>query len=206
MVDETTSVKKRLVVLVSGSGSNLQALLDACAVDDLAAEVVAVVSDRRDAYGLVRAREAGVAHHYAPFPPYRDAGRPRTDYDADLADVVAAYHPDVVVLAGWMRILSAAFLDRFPERVVNLHPALPGQFAGTHAIDRAFAAFQEGAITESGCMVHVAVPEVDAGPVIATQIVPIYPHDTLDTFEARMHAAEHQLIVSAVRQHLASLS
>ncbi len=194
------------MVLVSGSGSNLQALLDACAAGDLMAEVVAVVSDRRDAYGLVRAQEAGVADRYVPFIPYRDAGRPRTDYDADLADLVAAYQPDVVVLVGWMRILSAAFLDRFPARVVNLHPALPGQFTGTHAIDRAFAAYQEGSISGSGCMVHVAVPEVDAGPVIATQSVPIYPDDTLATFEARMHAAEHRLIVSAVGQHLAALS
>lgn len=204
-MDDSNGEKKRLVVLVSGSGSNLQALLDACDNGDLPGEVVAVLADRRGAYGLVRAQEAGVASHYVPFTPYREAGRSRIDYDADLAKLVVGYHPDLVVLAGWMRILSAAFLDRFPERVVNLHPALPGQFAGTQAIERAFAAFQEGAIRESGCMVHIAIPEVDAGPVIDTRIVPIYPEDTLATFEERMHAAEHRLIVSAVGQHLAAL-
>lgn len=192
------------MVLVSGSGTNLQALLDASRSGELAADIVAVVADRRDAFGLVRAQQAGVPTHHAPFAPYRAAGRSRAAYDADLADLVAGYRPDAVVLAGWMRILSAAFLDRFPGNVVNLHPALPGQFAGTHAIERAFAAYQEGLIAESGCMVHVAIPEVDAGPVIAARVVPIYPDDTLATFEARMHAAEHQLIVQAVSQHLAA--
>lgn len=205
-MDDKTGENKRLVVLVSGSGTNLQALLDAAASGKLAADVVAVMADRRGAYGLVRAHEAGVPTHYVPFSPYREVGRSRSEYDADLADLVGRYRPDTIVLAGWMRILSAAFLNRFPGRVVNLHPALPGQFAGTHAIERAFAAFQEGAITESGCMVHVAIPEVDAGPVIAAQVVPIYSDDTLATFEARMHAAEHQLIVRAVAQHLAALS
>lgn len=190
--------KARLVVLVSGSGSNLQAILDACAAGALPAEVVAVFANRKDAYGLVRAEAASVPGQYVPYKPYRDSGRGRTAYDADLAAAVAAFEPDVVVLAGWMHILSAAFLDRFPDRVLNLHPALPGAFAGTHAIERAFDAFQRGEISHSGCMVHQAIPEVDAGPVVASTVVPIYPADTLADFEARMHAAEHELIVAAI--------
>lgn len=197
--------KKRLAVLVSGSGTNLQALLDACASDRLAAEVVAVVSNRRDAYGLVRAEKAGVPNLYLPFKPYRESGRTRSEYDADLAREVGRCEPDLVVLAGWMHILSSAFLDEFPDRVLNLHPALPGMFAGTHAIERAFDAFQRGEISESGCMIHVAVPEVDAGPVVATRVVPIYLGDSLADFEARMHQAEHQLIVEAVAKVIAGM-
>lgn len=97
-----------------------------------------------------------------------------------------------------MHILSADFLTRFPQQVINLHPALPGQFPGTHAIERAYAAFEAGSIRESGCMVHYVIPEVDAGQVIAQQVVPFKAGDSLDSFEARMHSAEHQLIVESI--------
>ncbi|HID53724.1 MAG TPA: phosphoribosylglycinamide formyltransferase, partial [Anaerolineae bacterium] len=130
--------------------------------------------------------------------PYREAGR--AAYDAALARQIAPYRPDLVVLAGWMRILTPAFLDEFPGKIINLHPALPGQFVGTHAIERAYEAYRRGEIEHSGCMVHYVVPEVDAGPVVGTAVVPLYPDDTLAGFEARMHAAEHKLIVAAVRQ------
>jgi len=190
----------RLVVLISGSGTNLQAILDACAAGTLDAAVVGVVSNRRDAFGLVRAERAGVPTRYVPFKPYRVAGKSRAEYDADVAATVKSFQPDVVVLAGWMHVLSPAFLNHFPQKVINLHPALPGQFAGTHAIERAFEAFRRGEISGSGCMVHFVVPEVDAGPVIATADVPFLLDDTLDAFEARMHAAEHRLIVEAIRK------
>lgn len=195
----------RIVVLVSGSGSNLQAILDATERGALAAEVVLVVSNRRAAYGLVRAEAAGVATLYFPLKPYREAGRSREAYDAELAARVAAARPELVVLAGWMHVLSPAFLGVFPGRVINLHPALPGQFAGTQAIERAYAAFQLGEIEHSGCMVHYAVPEVDAGPVLAQEVVPILPDDSLADFAARMHAAEHRVIVAAIGRALAAL-
>ncbi len=188
----------RLAIFVSGSGTNLQAILDAIAEDKLVAEAVVIVSNRKQAFGLTRAERAGVPPLYFPLKPYRQAGRSREDYDRDLAKRVMAYQPDLIVLAGWMHILSPAFLNHFPKRVINLHPALPGQFAGTHAIERAFDAYQRGEITHSGCMVHYTVPEVDAGPVIAQTEVPSVPDDTVDTFEERMHAAEHRLIVEAV--------
>ncbi len=191
---------KRLVVLISGNGSNLQALIDAVQAGELAAEIVAVVSNRRAAYGLRRAEQAGIPTFYFPLKPYCDAGRSREAYDADLAGHVATYEPDLIVLAGWMHILSSAFLDHFPRQVLNLHPALPGQFAGTHAIERAYEAFQRGEIDHTGVMVHWVVPEVDAGPVITTAPVPIYAADQERDLEARIHATEHRLLVEGVRQ------
>ena len=188
----------RLIVFISGSGSNLQAILDAAANHTLPVEVVLVVSNRKDAYGLVRAAQAGVPTLYFPLKPYKDAGRGRDQYDADLAAQVSPYQPDLIVLAGWMHVLSPAFLNHFPLQVINLHPALPDTFAGTHAIERAYEAFQRGEISHSGCMVHTTIPEVDAGPVIAQVIVPIYPTDSLDDFATRMHQAEHTLLVEAI--------
>ncbi|MCB9079886.1 MAG: phosphoribosylglycinamide formyltransferase, partial [Anaerolineaceae bacterium] len=118
----------RLVVLISGSGTNLQAILDSVAQKTLAAEVVAVVSNRQQAYGLTRAEQAGVPTVYFPLKPYLEADRDRRAYDADLAERVEVFEPDLIVLAGWMLVLSPAFLDRFPNRVINLHPALPDTF------------------------------------------------------------------------------
>ena len=192
----------RLVILISGSGSNLQAILDAVAAGRITAVPSLVVSNRKNAYGLVRAENAGVPTAYFPFKPYRDAGKLREEYDADLAGLIRPYQPDLIILAGWMHILSAAFLNHFPNKVINLHPALPGQFAGTHAIQRAFEAYQRGEIERTGCMVHVTIPEVDAGPVIAQADVPILPSDSLADLEIRMHQAEHTLLVTAVQSVL----
>ncbi|MCB8943313.1 MAG: phosphoribosylglycinamide formyltransferase [Ardenticatenaceae bacterium] len=193
----------RIVVMVSGSGSNLQAIMEAVGGEEITAVISLVVSNRKDAYGLVRAQQANIPTLYFPFKPYREAGKSREQYDADLAAEVQKAAPDLIVLAGWMHILSAAFLNQFPNRVINLHPALPGQFDGTQAIERAFAAYQQGEIEHSGCMMHLAIPEVDAGPVVAQRLVPILPEDTLADFEARMHTAEHDLIVEAVQIMLA---
>ncbi|MCB9007885.1 MAG: phosphoribosylglycinamide formyltransferase [Ardenticatenaceae bacterium] len=192
----------RLVILISGSGSNLQAILDAVAAGRITAVPSLVVSNRKNAYGLVRAENAGVPTAYFPFKPYRDAGKLREEYDADLAGLIRPYQPDLIILAGWMHILSAAFLNHFPNKVINLHPALPGQFAGTHAIQRAYEAYQRGEIAHTGCMVHVTIPEVDAGPVIAQAEVPILPSDSLADLETRMHQAEHTLLVTAVQSVL----
>ncbi|WP_322802408.1 phosphoribosylglycinamide formyltransferase [Thermoflexus sp.] len=195
----------RLVVMISGFGSNLQAILDACREGRLWAEVVLVVSNRRDAYGLIRAARAGVPTLYFPLRPYRERGLDRIAYDQDLADQIAPYRPDLIVLAGWMHILSSAFLDRFPGRVINLHPALPGMFPGRDAIRRAFEAYRRGEISCSGCMVHYVTPEVDAGPVLVQAEVPLYPEDTLERFEARMHEAEHRILVEGIRRALERL-
>ena len=192
-----THLLPRIAVLVSGSGTNLQAILNA-ANGQLAAEVVLVVSNRRAALGLVRAEQAGIPTLYFPLKPYKDAGKSREQYDVDLAAKVAVYQPDLIVLAGWMHVFTSTFINRFAGKVINLHPALPNTFPGTESIRRAFEAYQRGEITHSGCMMHYVVPEVDAGPVICQSIVPIRPEDTLESFEARMHAAEHRLIVEAI--------
>jgi len=182
--------------LISGNGSNLQAILDACASSELNAQVVAVISNKRDAFGLERAQRADVPAIVKPKPKELD----RRMYDAELADLVAAYQPDWVVLAGWMRVLSSAFLDRFPQHVVNLHPALPDMFPGTHAIDRAYESYRAGEIEQTGVMVHLVPDEgVDDGPVLAQEIVPIHPDDTLETLETRIHTVEHRLLVDTLK-------
>ncbi len=196
MTDDLQSPHPSIVVLISGFGSNLQAIIDACLGGELPARVAAVISNKRAAYGLERARQAGIPAVYAPKP--REQGR--RAYDVELADLVASYQPDWVVLAGWMRVLSAAFLDRFPNRVVNLHPALPGTFPGTHAIERAFEAYQRGEIEHTGVMVHLVPDEgVDSGPVLAYEVIPIHPNDTLETLEARVHGVEHRILVDTLK-------
>ncbi len=158
----------QLVVLISGNGSNLQAILDACKSGELNAQVVSVISNKADAYGLIRAKDAGVEAIH--FPKLENESR--NEYDARLADYVSTCLPDYVILAGWMRILTSSFLSHFPNRVVNLHPALPDTFPGTHAIERAFEAYQRGEIEHTGIMVHLVPDEgVDNGPVLATEIV-----------------------------------
>jgi len=191
----TYNRRKRLVVLVSGSGSNLQAIIDACADEQLPAEVVAVVSNKPDVFALQRADAAGVpAVHVGVHP-----GEERADYDARLADVVAGFDPDLVVLAGWMRILTMSFLGWFPERVVNLHPALPGELPGTGAIGTAWEEAVAGTRTRTGVMVHLVPDEgVDDGPVLATAIVPIDVQAGFDAFAALVHRAEHRLLVDTL--------
>ncbi len=185
----------RLVILASGSGSNLQAIVDACTDGTLPARVVAVVSDRPGAKALARATAADVPAVPLPLAP----GESRAGYDTRLADVVAAHDPDFIVLAGWMRILTLSFLGRFPDRVVNLHPALPGELPGTHAIERAWQEALAGERTRTGVMVHLVPDEgVDSGPVLATSAVPIQPDDSLESLTARIHATEHRLLISTL--------
>jgi formyltetrahydrofolate-dependent phosphoribosylglycinamide formyltransferase len=189
----------RLVVLVSGSGSNLQAILDACAEKTLPAAVVAVLSNKSDAYGLVRASRANVPTMVIAKTPDLD----RRAYDAILAGYVASFRPDYVVLAGWMRILTSDFLNRFPNRVINLHPALPGAFPGTHAIERAYEAWQKGEINHTGVMVHLVPDEgVDDGPVLATQEISFEAGESLEAFEQRVHDAEHVVLVGTLKKIL----
>ena len=187
----------RLVVLISGNGSNLQALLDAVGRGELEAEVTAVVSNKGEAYGLERARRAGIPALVMPKLRSLD----RRAYDCQLAQTVLGFMPDWVLLAGWMRILSMEFLGQFPGKVVNIHPALPGAFPGTHAIQHAWEAYSRGEIDHTGVMVHLVPDEgVDAGPVLGQQDVPILPEDTLDGLEERIHAVEHRLYVQTMQR------
>jgi formyltetrahydrofolate-dependent phosphoribosylglycinamide formyltransferase len=189
---------KRLVVLVSGFGTNLQAILDACSRGELPAQVVAVISNRADAFGLQRAIDAHVPAIALPF--YKDLHINRAGYDEVLAEVVDQHRPDLIVCAGWMRIFSPGFVRRFAGKIINIHPALPGTFPGAHSIEDAFNAFRRGEIAKTGVMVHFVDEGVDTGPVIETTEVPIQPSDSLKDLEARVHAAEHALLISAIRQ------
>ena len=192
----------RLVVLISGNGSNLQAILDACVSGELPASVISVISNKADAYGLIRAQNVGVeAIHFGKLE-----NESRRDYDTRLANYITTKRPDYVILAGFMRILTSAFLEYFPNRVINLHPALPDTFSGTHAIERAFDAHQRGEIDHTGVMVHLVPDEgVDNGPVLAAQIVPIHPTDTLESLETRVHETEHSLLVKTLKNLLQSI-
>jgi len=187
----------RLLILISGNGSNLQAILDACKSGELDATVVSVISNKAEAYGLIRARNAGVESIY--FSKLENESRQK--YDSRLAGYVTTQLPDYIILAGWMRIFSSSFLSHFPNRVINLHPALPEMFPGTHAIERAYQAYQRGEIKHTGVMIHLVPDEgVDNGPVLATEIVPIFADDTLESLETRVHKTEHELLIKTLKE------
>lgn len=191
------SAPMRLVVLVSGNGSNLQAILDACESGILAAEVVAVVSNKHSVKALERAESAGIPAVVVSAV----AGETRDEYDTRLTSVVSSFMPDFVVLAGYMRILSMEFLSWFPGQVINLHPSLPGDIVGVGAIEKAYAEFQSGLRDHSGVMVHFVPDEgVDNGPVLASARVEIAHDDTLVTFEEKMHRLEHKLLIEVLRE------
>lgn len=200
----------RIAVLVSGSGSNLQALLDAQQAGDLGdAEIVLVVSDRADAYGLQRALKRRVAAAFIPLHHPRDPAA-RAAWERRLADVVAAFAPDLIVLAGFMRVLSPVFLDRFPNRVINQHPALlPDDGGDTFVTSRGIVipalrgahvvadAIRLG-LPVTGCTIHRVTPAVDDGPVLARAEVPVLPGDDEATLHERIKDVEHRLIVEVV--------
>lgn len=193
----------RLVVLASGSGSNLQAVLEACDDGRIDGSVVLVVINRRTAYAGVRARSAGVPVQFRPLGPYRDTiadqRAAREAYDADLAELMRVANPDLVLQCGWMHLFSSSFLERTPGRVINIHPALPGEFPGATAIDDAWAAHLAGRLDRTGVMVHLVPDEgIDDGPVLATSEVPILADDTRETLEERIHGVEHNLLVATV--------
>lgn len=183
-------VSARLVVLVSGAGTNLQALLEACANPAYGARVVAVGADRPGIGGLDRADRAGLPSFVVRVPDFPA----REEWDAALTEAVAAHEPDLVVSAGFMKILGKRFLERFSGRVVNTHPALLPSFAGAHAVRETLAY----GVKISGCTVHFVDDGVDTGPVIAQQAVPVLPDDDEDTLHERIKAVENPLLVETV--------
>ena len=201
----------KLTVLISGNGSNFQALIDACSTPALpSTSIIRVISNRKDAFGLKRGEKANIptAYHnlvaYKKRHPSTDEGvqAARSEYDQDLAALVLADKPDMVVCAGWMHILAPTFLEPLEKAsvpVINLHPALPGQFDGAHAIDRAFAAFQDGKIRKTGIMVHYVISEVDRGEPILIREIEMTNGETLDELETRIHQNEWQVIVEGTR-------
>lgn len=182
---------RRVAVLVSGLGSNLQALMDATADPSYGAEVVLVASDRPDAYGLERARAAGIETAVIRPIEYPD----RAAFDEALTGVVAAARPDVVCLAGFMRILGPGFVRAFPARIVNTHPSLLPAFRGAHAVRDALAY----GVRVTGCTVHLVDEEVDHGPVLMQAPVAVEDGDDEASLHDRIKREEHRLLPAAVR-------
>lgn len=183
-------MRARLLVLVSGEGTNLQALIDACADESYGAEVVAVGADRDGIGGLVRAERAGLptfVHRVKDYPA-------RADWDAALAESCAAYRPDLVVLAGFMKLVGPKFLDRHGGRCVNTHPALLPSFPGMHGVRDAL----EYGVKVSGCTVLIVDHGVDAGPVVAQRPVPVLDNDDEASLHERIKVTERALLVETV--------
>jgi len=181
----------RLGVLVSGSGSNLQAILDAVAAGTLAAEVALVLSNKPDAFALERARRAGVQ---TAVVSHRDFTT-RELFDAALVQALSAHRVDCVVLAGFMRIVTPVLLDAFQDRVINMHPALLPAFPGAHAQADALAY----GVRVSGCTVHFVDAGTDTGPIIAQSVVPVVDGDTVESLSARILAEEHALLPTVLQ-------
>ncbi|MBM7115115.1 phosphoribosylglycinamide formyltransferase [Archangium primigenium] len=185
------SGRVKLGVLVSGGGSNLQALLDACARPDFPAEVALVVCNVPTAFALQRAREAGVETRVLDHKGQAS----RADFERALGDALVAAGVEWVCLAGFMRLLGADFLDRFPGRVLNIHPSLLPAFPGLHAQRQAL----DQGVKVAGCTVHVVDAGMDTGPIIAQAAVPVLPGDDEAALSARILAEEHRLYPLVVR-------
>ncbi|OOC49031.1 MULTISPECIES: phosphoribosylglycinamide formyltransferase [Thioalkalivibrio] len=189
---QSAATPKRLVVLISGRGSNLGALIEACEQDRIPAQVVGVISNRPDAAGLGFAEQHHIPHRVLNHRDYPS----REAFDADLATAIEDYAPDLVILAGFMRILTPGFVDRFTGRMLNIHPSLLPKYRGLDTHARALADGEP----EHGASVHFVTPELDGGPVIMQARVPVDPNDTPDTLAARVQRAEHRLYPEAVRR------
>lgn len=181
----------RCVVLVSGSGTNLQALLDQAADGRLGAEVAGVVSNRPGAYALERARAAGVAAQAVDHEVFPDRGA----FDAALEEAVARFAPDLVVMAGFMRVLTPGFVERFAGRLINVHPSLLPAFRGLHTHRKAL----EAGCRVHGTTVHFVTEDLDAGPIIAQAALRVHTTDTPEALRERVQALEHRLLPQVVR-------
>ena len=184
--------RKRVGVLISGRGSNMSALIEAAKAKDYPAEIVLVVSNRPDAAGLARAREAPIATAVIDHRLFRDD---RAAFERALDDELREYRIDIVCLAGFMRLLTPWFITRWSGRILNIHPALLPEFKGLDTHRRALAA----GVKRHGATVHFVVEETDAGPVISQQSVPVLQGDTEDTLAARVLEIEHRIYPEALR-------
>ena len=180
-----------VVVLLSGTGSNLQALIDSCAIKDSPARIRAVISNRADAYGLQRAKDAGIDTRVLDHTAFEG----REAFDAALIDVIDTFNPQLVVLAGFMRILSAGFVRHYQGRLLNIHPSLLPKYKGLHTHQRAL----EAGDSEHGCSVHFVTEELDGGPLVVQAIIAVESDDSPHSLAQRVHAQEHQIYPLAVR-------
>ncbi|MCO7597009.1 MULTISPECIES: phosphoribosylglycinamide formyltransferase [Pseudomonas] len=187
MPSETCNV----VVLLSGSGSNLQALIDSSRGEDSPVRIRGVISNRADAYGLQRAQAAGIATAVLEHTGFEG----REAFDAALMALIDGFEPDLVVLAGFMRILTGGFVRHYQGRLLNIHPSLLPKYKGLHTHQRAL----EAGDSEHGCSVHFVTEELDGGPLVVQAVVPVAPDDTPQALAERVHRQEHQIYPLAVR-------
>lgn len=180
----------RILVLISGNGSNLQAIMDACD-DNLQADIVGVISNKPDAYGLVRAHHSEIDTSCV----IARKAESRGEYDARLQQKIEEYQPDLIVLAGFMRILSDELVGRYLGKIINIHPSLLPKYTGLNTHERALAAKEE----EHGASVHFVIPELDAGPVILQAKVPVYEDDDAEQLALRVHEQEHAIYPLVVK-------
>ena len=178
-------------MLISGNGSNLQALIDDIAEHKIAAEIVAVISNKKDVYGLERAAQADIASHVVSHKDYAT----REDYDTQLNSVIASYSPDLVVLAGFMRILTPWFVEQFTGKMLNIHPSLLPKYKGLDTHQRAIDAKDE----VHGASVHFVTPELDGGPVVLQSKVPVFSDETASQLASRVQEQERQMYPLVVR-------
>ena len=178
-----------LGILVSGRGSNLQAIMDSCDAGRLKARVAVVISDVEDAYGLERARKAGIKAVFIPWQKGKKA-----DWESQAVALLKSAGCDLICLAGYMRVVGITLLDAFPLRILNIHPALCPSFPGLHAQDQAF----NWGVKVTGCTIHFVTPDLDMGPIIIQRAVKIEEDDTADTLSARILEQEHQAYTEAI--------
>ncbi len=184
----------KIVVLISGNGSNLQAIIDACAKGEIDGQVSAVISNRTDAYGLERAKQATIPSHTLSHKDYSD----RESFDAEVMKIIDTYQPDLIVLAGYMRILSEGFVNHYLGKMINIHPSLLPKYPGLNTHQRAIDAGD----SEHGSSVHFVTPELDSGPIIDQIKVSIEPQETAASLLAKVQKAEHQLYPKVVQDIL----
>jgi phosphoribosylglycinamide formyltransferase-1 len=193
------SARRRVAILISGRGSNMRALIEAARAPDYPGEIVLVVSSVPDAEGLAFARAAGIRTDITDKTRFGRSDADREAYDAELDATLERAQVEFICLAGFMRILSTAFVRKWEGRIINIHPSLLPAFRGLKPQAQALAA----KVTVSGCTVHYVVPELDAGPTIAQAQVPVLPSDTVETLSDRILEAEHRLYPEALRKALA---
>ncbi|OHC29320.1 MAG: phosphoribosylglycinamide formyltransferase [Pseudomonadales bacterium RIFCSPHIGHO2_02_FULL_60_43] len=185
------SAQCNVVVLISGSGSNLQALIDSIAHDGNPARIAAVISNRADAYGLERAKQAGISTAVLDHKQFDG----REAFDAALVEAIDAFNPQLVVLAGFMRILTPGFVRHYAGRLLNIHPSLLPKYKGLHTHQRAL----EAGDSEHGCSVHFVSEELDGGPLVVQAVVPVQSDDSPTSLAQRVHEQEHVIYPLAVR-------
>ncbi len=180
-----------VVVLLSGTGSNLQALIDSNDVKQSSAKIRAVISNRADAYGLQRAKDAGIDTRVLDHKAFEG----REAFDAALIEIIDTFNPQLVVLAGFMRILSPDFVRHYQGRLLNIHPSLLPKYKGLHTHQRAL----EAGDSEHGCSVHFVTEELDGGPLVVQAVIPVESDDSPHSLAQRVHTQEHQIYPLAVR-------